>query len=51
MTFINEVQLKPMYPRSLVDRYLVGRVIGEGASAVVRVLIKRKTCNIKICQE
>ena len=32
--FINEARLKPMYPWSLVDRCLVGRVLGEGASAV-----------------
>jgi len=34
--FISEARMKQMYPQSLVDKYIVGRVLGEGASAVVK---------------
>ena len=41
--FICEVRLRQLYPRSVTNKYLVGRVLGEGSSAVVREAFERNT--------
>lgn len=41
--FISEGRLRQIFPRSVIDKYLVGRVLGEGASAVVKEAYARDT--------
>ena len=41
--FISEVRLRQIYPASVAKKYLVGRVLGEGSSAVVKEAFERST--------
>merc|ERR1719233_554645 len=41
--FISEVRLRQIYPHSVAKKYLVGRVLGEGSSAVVKEAFERST--------
>ena len=41
--FISEVRLRQIYAASVAKKYLVGRVLGEGSSAVVKEAFERST--------
>ena len=41
--FISEARLMQMYPRSVVSKYLIGRVLGAGSSAEVKEAFERNT--------
>ena len=41
--FMSEVRLRQLYSRSVVNKYLIGKVLEEGSSAVVKEVFERKT--------
>ena len=41
--FISEVRLRQLYPCFVVRKYLIGRLPGEGSSAVVKEAFERNT--------
>ena len=41
--FVSEARLRKMYPDTVVSKYVVGRVLGEGSSAVIREAFDRES--------
>ena len=41
--FVREARLRKMYPDTVVSKYVVGRVLGEGSSAAIREAFNRES--------
>ena len=41
--FVSKARLRKMYPDTVVSKYVVGRVLGEGSSAAIREAFNRES--------